>query len=302
MAGGCGCSESRGQQRATFVHTTDGRARHVPCHPCSRPPRRHAPPARLRPGRSGTSSPTLTLDRLRAARDADPETRRALVEEVVVSHLWLADSVARRFRDRGEDADDLRQIARAGLVEACARFDPDQGSFAAFAFPTVTGLVKRHFRDHGWSIRPVPPDAGAVGRDVAALARGGAGGGRRADRAPARRRARVPLDDVRRARRATQAYTCSSLDALTHDHESDDPDSERCDAHVLVSSVWKDLTAAEQRLLRMRFFEERSQGDIAAELGTNQMQVSRMLARLLKKLRGLIGSLDDEPRGRRGAA
>ena len=244
----------------------------------------------------------LTLERLRAARDADPETRRALVEEVVVSHLWLADSVARRFRDRGEDSEDLRQIARSGLVEACARFDPEQGSFAAFAFPTVTGLVKRHFRDHGWSIRPSRPTqelSAEMWRRWPEVAQ--AVGGEPTERQLADV-LEVPLEDVRRARRATQAYTCSSLDALTHDHESDDPDSERCDAHVLVSSVWKDLTEAEQRLLRMRFFEERSQGDIAAELGTNQMQVSRMLARLLKKLRGLIGSLDDEHADGRRAA
>jgi RNA polymerase sigma-B factor len=236
----------------------------------------------------------LTLAHLRAARDADPSTRQALFDEVVVSHLWLADSVARRFRDRGEDVEDLRQIARSGLVEACARFDPDQGSFAAFAFPTVTGLVKRHFRDHGWSIRPSRPTqelSAEMWRRWPEVAQ--AVGGEPTERQLADV-LRVPLDDVRRARRATQAYTCSSLDALTQDHESDEPDSERCDAHVLVSSVWKELTEAEQRLLKMRFFEERSQGDIAAVLGTNQMQVSRMLARLLKKLRGLIGSLDEE--------
>ena len=239
----------------------------------------------------------LTLERLRVARSADPETRRSLVEEVVLSHLWLADSVARRFRDRGEDSEDLRQIARSGLVEACDRFDPEQGSFAAFAFPTVTGLVKRHFRDHGWSIRPSRPTqelSAEMWRRWPEVAQ--AVGGEPTERQLADV-LEVPLEDVRRARRATQAYTCSSLDALTHDHESDDPDSERCDAHVMVSSVWKDLTGPEQRLLRMRFFEERSQGDIAAELGTNQMQVSRMLARLLKKLRGLIGSVDDERAG-----
>ena len=210
-----------------------------------------------------------------------------------MSHLWLADSVARRFRDRGEDAEDLRQIARSGLVEACARFDPDQGSFAAFAFPTVTGLVKRHFRDHGWSIRPSRPTqelSAEMWRRWPEVAQ--AVGGEPTERQLADV-LRVPVDDVRRARRATQAYSFSSLDALTQDRESDDPDSDRSEAHVLVAAVWKELSGAEQRLLRMRFFEERSQSDIAEDLGTNQMQVSRMLARLLKKLRALIGSLDE---------
>ena len=124
-----------------------------------------------------------------------------------MSHLWLADSVARRFRDRGEDAEDLRQIARSGLVEACARFDPDQGSFAAFAFPTVTGLVKRHFRDHGWSIRPSRPTqelSAEMWRRWPEVAQ--AVGGEPTERQLADV-LRVPLDDVRRARRATQAYT-----------------------------------------------------------------------------------------------
>ena len=253
-------------------------------------------------GTSRSSEPALrqelaeqTLIRLRAARDADAATRQTLFDEVVVSHLWLADSVARRFRDRGEDAEDLRQIARSGLVEACARFDPDQGSFAAFAFPTVTGLVKRHFRDHGWSIRPSRPTqelSAEMWRRWPEVAQ--TVGGEPTERQLAEV-LHVAVDDVRRARRATQAYTCSSLDALTQDHETDDPAAERSDARVLLSSVWGMLSEAEQHLLRMRFFEERSQGDIAAELGTNQMQVSRMLARLLKKLRGLIGSLDEEP-------
>ena len=235
----------------------------------------------------------LTLLRLRAARDADPVSRSALVEEVVVSHLWLADSVARRFRDRGEDVDDLRQIARAGLVEACARFDPDHGPFAAFAFPTVTGLVKRHFRDHGWFVRPSRPTQELSAEmwrrwpEVAQVV-----GGEPTERQLAEV-LRVPLDDVRSARRATQAYAPSSLDALPREPEDDDPCSDRSDAHVLVSSVWDRLTDAEQVLLRMRFFEDRSQADIAAALGTNQMRVSRRLARLLRKLRGLIGPLDE---------
>ena len=174
---------------------------------------------------------------------------------MVVSHLWLADSVARRFRDRGEDADDLRQIARAGLVEACGRFDPDQGSFAAFAFPTVTGLVKRHFRDHGWSIRPPRPTqelSAEMWRRWPEVAQ--AVGGEPTERQLADVLG-VPLEDVRRARRATQAYTCSSLDALTQDHESDDPDTERCDAHVLSRRSGSELAerraaAAADALLR----------------------------------------------------
>ena len=244
--------------------------------------------------RAALAARTLTL--LREAREAAPERRRVLVDEVVTTHLWLADAVARRFRDRGEEADDLRQIARAGLVEACLRFDPDQGPFAAFAFPTVTGLVKRHFRDHGWSIRPPRPTqelSAEMWRSWPEIAQ--AVGGE-----PSERQLAVSLgaslEDVRRARSASQAYSCSSLDALSQDRSGDDPEGERCEARVLITSVLSELTVAERRLLRMRFYEERSQSDIAAELGTNQMQVSRLLARLMTKLRRLIGPLDGDVR------
>ena len=234
-----------------------------------------------------------TLALFREARGTGPEQRQALLDEVVTAHLWLADAVARRFRDRGEDADDLRQIARAGLVEACGRFDPEQGPFAAFAFPTVTGLVKRHFRDHGWSIRPPRPTQELSAEmwrrwpEVAQTVGAEPSVRQLADTLGA------SVDDVRRARSASQAYSCSSLDALLQDRSDEDPEGERCEARVLVSSVWAELTEAERELLRLRFYEERSQSDIAARLGTNQMQVSRLLARLMAKLRRLIGSLDD---------
>ncbi len=234
-----------------------------------------------------------TLARFRLARHADPLTRQKVLDEIVTTHLWLADAVARRFRDRGEEADDLRQIARAGLVEACTRFDPDQGPFTAFAFPTVTGLVKRHFRDHGWSIRPPRPTqelSAEMWRCWPEVAQ--AVGGEPSERQLAETLG-ASVDEVRRARCASQAYSCSSLDALAQDRSEDDPEGDRCEARVLVESVWPVLDDAERDLLRMRFFEERSQSDIAAVLGTNQMQVSRLLARLMTKLRRLIGSLDE---------
>ena len=76
---------------------------------------------------------------------------------MVTSHLWLAEKLARQFLHRGEDEEDLVQVAYTGLVEACLRFDPHQGSFVGFAEPTITGVLKRHFRDHGWTVRPPRP-------------------------------------------------------------------------------------------------------------------------------------------------
>ena len=80
-----------------------------------------------------------TRELLIEAETAGPIRRQQILDEVVTSHLWLAEKLARRFRHRGEDEEDLIQVAYTGLVEACMRFDPHQGSFVGFAEPTISG-------------------------------------------------------------------------------------------------------------------------------------------------------------------
>src|SRR5215207_2656682 len=100
-----------------------------------------------------------TVALLTGARQVGEEERQQIIDEVVTSHLWLAETLSRRFLHRGEDEEDLLQVARTGLVEAARRFAPEQGAFIAFAVPTITGVLKRHFRDHGWMVRrPLLPD------------------------------------------------------------------------------------------------------------------------------------------------
>src|SRR5690606_693873 len=89
-----------------------------------------------------------------AALDADDPRRRALREELIQRCLPLAEHIARKFSGRGENFEDLQQIARVGLAAAVDRFDHTQGApFLAFAVPTIMGEVRRHFRDHTWSVR-----------------------------------------------------------------------------------------------------------------------------------------------------
>src|ERR1700710_757326 len=96
----------------------------------------------------------LTTELLVLARTADEADSHQLRSRVVVLHLDVAESVAWRYRGRGQDHQDLVQVARVGLIEAVERFDPDRGPFLAYAVPTMVGHVKRHFRDHGWVVRP----------------------------------------------------------------------------------------------------------------------------------------------------
>ena len=110
-----------------------------------------------------------TRELLIEAETAGPIRRQQILDEVVTSHLWLAEKLARRFRHRGEDEDDLIQVAYTGFVEACLRFDPRQGSFVGFAEPTISGVLKRHFRDHGWTVRPPRPTQELGGRRMSTL-------------------------------------------------------------------------------------------------------------------------------------
>ena len=252
------------------------------------------------PGVSRDPRAEHTLQLLCRARTADSAERNRLHEEVVTSHLWLAESLARRFQYRGEDLDDLQQVARIGLVEACHRFDPERGSFIAFAIPTINGVLKRHFRDHGWLIRPprrTQELASGIWKQWPALVQRLGAMPTEADLA---RQLGQPVAAVSDARYASQSYSPTSMEAavergVSFGSAGAEEELHQVEARLIIDAALTQLTEAERRLLILRFFDQRSQAEIAAELGTSQMQVSRLLTRLLVKLRLIIGSLDDLP-------
>ncbi|CAM5454696.1 RNA polymerase sigma factor RpoD [Streptomyces griseoloalbus] len=83
----------------------------------------------------------------------DGPERRRLRDELVTAWLPMAERIAVRFRGRGEALEDLYQVAALGLVKAVDHYDPARGNaFEAYAVPTVTGEIKRHFRDHMWTL------------------------------------------------------------------------------------------------------------------------------------------------------
>jgi RNA polymerase sigma-B factor len=235
---------------------------------------------------------------LRAARTAGSCERMLLQDQVVRDHLWLADSLARRYRRGREDPEDLQQVARAGLVQAVRRYDPDQGPFTAFVVPTITGLLKRHYRDHGWLVRPprrTQELSAELRRTWPALTQQLHG-------APTDRQIAEELgatvEAVREAAQANRSYRPESLDAEMLRNASAmevGPADEisRCETRLLINQMWRQLSRDERRLLRLRFYEERSQSEIAARLGISQMQVSRLLARTLQRMRTMIGGLDE---------
>ncbi|HEY6681511.1 MAG TPA: sigma-70 family RNA polymerase sigma factor [Propionibacteriaceae bacterium] len=250
-------------------------------------------PTQQRSAREELAGRTRAL--LIEAQTAGPVRRQQILDEVVTSHLWLAEKLARQFLHRGEDEEDLVQVAYTGLVEACLRFDPHQGSFVGFAEPTIVGVLKRHFRDHGWTVRPPRPTqelASVIWRRWPTLVQEMGTLPCAKDLA---QELGAPVSAVQQARLASEGYTASSIDAamsrgVCFCSTEADEDIDRTEARLIIDRAVEQLDESERRLIWLRYFEQRSQSDIARELGISQMQVSRLLSRLLIKLRSIIGA------------
>jgi RNA polymerase sigma-B factor len=213
---------------------------------------------------------------------------------LVERYLSLAEHLARKFAGRGEQLDDLNQVASLGLVHAIDRFDPDHGAqFSTFAAATIVGELKRHFRDRGWSIR-VPrglqESALLLNRTLTATWQEL---GRSPTVAELAERADLSEDEVLAGLEALQAYTTASLDAPLGDDGATvgegfgerDAGYEVVEGWVSIEPAIRDLPERERRILFLRFFEGKTQSEIAAQIGISQMHVSRMITQSLHRIR-----------------
>ncbi|MCS0606164.1 RNA polymerase sigma factor SigF [Streptomyces sp. LP11] len=267
-----------------------------------------------RPGAPGTTTAAST----RRPHDDAPETaelftrlaeledgpeRDAVRDELVTAWLPMAHRIAGRFRDRGESVEDLRQVAALGLVKAIDRFDPSRGAFESYAVPTITGEVKRHFRDRMWALR-VPRRVQEL-RNRVRLAR------RELTQHPGSPEPTVAAiaehtglseEEVSAGMEALESFSTLSLDAeLTSDEDgyslADTLGTTDGSFDVVVDREaakegLRRLPERERAILYMRFFEDMTQSRIAEHLGISQMHVSRLISRSCARVR-------DEVMGRR---
>ncbi|KOG42990.1 RNA polymerase sigma factor SigF [Streptomyces resistomycificus] len=223
--------------------------------------------------------------------------RDTLRAEIVEAWLPMADRLAGRFRNRGESYDDLRQVAALGLVKAVDRYDPERGNaFESYAVPTISGEIKRHFRDHMWTLH-VPRRVQELRNRVrfATQDLSQTISGRRPTVAEIAEQANMSEEDVRVGLQALESFTALSLDAELPGSEdgyslsdalgSPDP---ALDTVVDRESVRYRLAALPEReraILYMRFFGDMTQSRIAEQLGISQMHVSRLINRCCCRLR-----------------
>ncbi|AEV83553.1 RNA polymerase sigma factor [Actinoplanes sp. SE50] len=228
-----------------------------------------------------------------ACERADCREQRRLRERFVREALPFAGRLARRYRGRGEPTDDLVQVARLGLIKTVDRFDPQRGSFTAYAILTITGEIKRHFRDHTWGVHVPRGQQDRVLEFVHARAELTSELARTPTLAELAERLGLDETQVRGAQTSAAAHNTESLNVPLGDTGSEagdligdvDGDLSLVDDRTTVESLLCELPARERRLLALRFWGNLSQVEIADELGISQMHVSRLLSRTLSWLR-----------------
>ncbi|GEL18700.1 SigB/SigF/SigG family RNA polymerase sigma factor [Pseudonocardia asaccharolytica] len=230
---------------------------------------------------------------------ADDPRREPLRDELVTGFLPIAQHIARRFAHRGEPLDDLVQVATVGLINAVDRFSPEKGSdFFSFAVPTISGEVRRHFRDQGWSMR-VPRRL----KDLHVSINGVVSDlSQRLGRAPRpseiAEQLNVPVSEVLEGLEAADAYRSSSLDEMLSSEQGSatvgelvgaaDAELDRVDYRQTLRPVLAELAPRERTIVMLRFFGNMTQTQIAEQVGISQMHVSRLLAQTLDRLRSRL--------------
>jgi len=235
------------------------------------------------------------LAELAALSAADPRWEQIRAELVRI-HIPLVRHIVRRYAVRGESREDIEQAAMLGLVKAINRYDAAYGGrFLSFAMPTMTGEVKRHFRDHTWAVR--------VPRQLQELSLGL----RTARRDFLQEHGRSPSvpeisailgvteEEVIEALGAADAYQSMSLDTpVTEDQDTAplgeligdlDPDLETVVDRTALRPLLEQLPARERTILMYRFYGNKTQAEIAEVLGLSQMHVSRLITKTLARLR-----------------
>ncbi|MEO6471468.1 MAG: sigma-70 family RNA polymerase sigma factor, partial [Aeromicrobium sp.] len=219
----------------------------------------------------------------------------SLRSQVVTINMRIAESLARRYYGHGENDEDLKQVAYLALTKAARGFHADLGhNFLSYAVPTITGELKKHFRDRCWTVRP-PRRVQDLQREITALRQSMS---QEIHRQPAldelAHELGVPVVEVAEAAAAQGCFSPRSLDVQIKSDSTttladlipgDDRDLSRAEAHLLLAPVISSLTEADREILTLRFFEEWTQEQIARKLGTSQMQISRHLSRIMKRLR-----------------
>jgi RNA polymerase sigma-B factor len=224
---------------------------------------------------------------------AAPQDRATFENDLVLEHMGLAESIARGFSGPFGDQADIRQVAFLGLVKAVKRFDPELGfPFAAFARVTISGEIKRYLRDHTWAVRP-PRSVQELSLSVAAVYPALEQTLRHSpSRAELAEHLCVDEAQIAEGVAGGSAMFASSLDELNGGQgmpigtlDPADVAASRAD----LAKAMGDLAERDRTIVHLRYVKGLTQSEIAEQIGTSQVHVSRALSRILAKVRAQLG-------------
>lgn len=258
----------------------------------SRPQRNRSATSLGLPGENlGDLSERELLVRVRDS--GDPLAR----EELITRYLPLVKSLARRFASRGQPVEDLIQVGSIGLIKAIDRFDLERGvELSTYATPTVLGEIKRYFRDKGWAVK-VPralQDLNVrLNRVMEQLTV-------ELHRSPTigelAEATRVTEEEVVEALESGRAYSSVSIFSGGTGEEDESLELLDClgteegayevfEQRRMLAPAMERLDPRERLILHLRFFEGRTQTEIATRIGISQMHVSRLIRNSIENLR-----------------
>jgi RNA polymerase sigma-B factor len=222
----------------------------------------------------------------------DPVIREQLVERFIP----LARSIALRFSTRRDTLEDLLQVATIGLINAVDRFDPARGvAFSTYAVPTISGEIKRYFRDRTWSVRP-PRALQELALRVDSTVMDLTEDGRAPTVAEIAHKLEEPEELVLEALHAHHARYAVSMQAQVGSEDDAAPRLEDrigledeaygvAEERVVLERLMRMVTDRDRRVLRMHFELDMTQREIGEVLGVSQMQVSRIIRHALRRMR-----------------
>ena len=226
---------------------------------------------------------------------------KAAKEKIVSDNTGLVWSVARRFVNRGYDLEELYQIGCIGLLKACDRFESRYGvQFSTYAVPLIAGEIKRFLRDNGAIkvSRILKQNGYQISKAKEALLHKY---GREATLDELADYTGLCVEDIVMATEANrevesiQQTICGkdgtqvSLVERLVDEAQSEVAAENIMNRILVGQAMEKLGEMEQELIRLRFFEDRTQTEVAKVLGISQVQVSRLEKKILREMREMAG-------------
>lgn len=230
----------------------------------------------------------------------------AIRNELIKRHMYITEILAKKYINKGIEYEDIYQVASLGLIYAIERFDVEKGfEFSSFATPTIIGEIKKYFRDKGWSVR-VPRRIQELSKKInMAKAKLQQDLQRIPKISDIAEYLNVSEEEVIEAMEASQVYTPKSLD-VTYDASGDDKDIQLQDIigrddktfdtienRDFINMCLKKLNEIEIKIVNDRFFDSKTQIQVADELNVSQMTVSRMEKKIIKKFRKELNKLND---------